>query len=134
MHFGRLAKTWILTLSRVLRIWSSWIREKTIYCSRLQNHRTFVRQNFQFWLWYMKTNSTQDIQSQKCPLGMNILDMETKKQKTFCFILQFLTKFRFILDVIKVNEMEIVNLQLVRYPYKRNKLHQDPLLRQFSLE
>ena len=107
---------------------------KMIYRSRLQNHRTFVRQNFQFCLWDMKTNSTQDIQSQKCPLGMNILDMETKKQKTFCFILQFLTKFRFILDVIKVNEMEIVNLQLVRYPYKRNKLHQDPLLRRFSLE
>ena len=30
--------------------------------------------------------------------------------------------------------MEKVYLQLVNYPYKRNKIHYDPVLRQISLE
>ena len=64
----------------------------------------------------MKTNSTQDIQSQKCPLGINKLDMETKEKNTFCSIMLFLRKIRFISDVIKVNGMEIVHLQLAHYP------------------
>ena len=47
----------------------------------------------------MKTNSTQDIQSQKYPLGINKLDMETKEKKTFCSIMLFLRKFRLITKI-----------------------------------